>query len=303
MSKTNLIKTALLFVVFGFRSVAAQESPKPEPAHFHHVRLNVTDPQKTIDFYKKYFGAVEINYRHKSPALYTERSYILLNKVDEPPPHGPRTAISHIGWAAVEGKAEYEWLKSQGVEFQTHLGQLGNNYGMYVYGPDKELVELWTGGRNHRFDHVHLWASDIEKSAAFFRDHLGLKTQLLPKPQIKDRENIGAIRMCFIQCDNVGIVLFQKPDFESVWWPGSNYTAEDAPPDFEPTKGTVIDHIAFSYRNIEPVHDRFKAAGLEIVEPISVKDDMGHKSFYVMGPDKMLVEIVQEKPIPEGLWE
>src|SRR4029079_3667583 len=117
-------------------------------AHFHHVALNVTDPARTIEFYTKNLGAVEVKYRGRLPALFSERSFILLNKVAQAPPYLPHSAISHIGWGFVDGQADYEWLKSQGVEFETPIGKLGNNYGMYFYGPDKELVELWTGEKN-----------------------------------------------------------------------------------------------------------------------------------------------------------
>lgn len=296
--------SALALLILGFLPASLTAQPAAvEPAHFHHVRLNVTDPGKTLGFYKRFFGAVEVKYRGVVPALFTERSYILLNKVDAPPPSGPRTALSHIGWAAVTGKDEYEWLKKQGVEFQTHLGQLGNDFGMYVYGPDKELVELWTGGKSHRFDHVHLWATDVEKTAGWLRDNLGLKPRTLAKPKTQSRENITSIWMSFTQCDNVGLVVFGKPDFDSVWWPGSNYSKDDAPKEFQPTQGSAIDHIAFSYRDITPVFERMKAAGVEIVEPIAKRADVGHTSFFVLAPDKLLVEIVQEKPIPDGSWE
>jgi hypothetical protein len=46
-----------------------------------------------------------------------------------------------------------------------------------------------------------------------------------------------------------------------------------------------------------------RAAGDEIVEPISLKSDVGHRSFFVQAPDKLLVEIVEAKPIPEASWE
>ena len=62
-------------------------------------------------------------------------------------------------------------------------------------------------------------------------------------------------------------------------------------------------HLAFAYRDIGPVFDRMKAAGVEIVQDIQVSEEFGHKSFFVMAPDKLLIEVVEEKPIPEGIWE
>jgi hypothetical protein len=71
---------------------------------------------------------------------------------------------------------------------------------------------------------------------------------------------------------------------------------------FQPTRGTPVDHIAFSYENITPVFERMKAAGENIVEPITDRPEQGFKSFMVMGPDNVLMEIVEAQPIPDGLW-
>jgi catechol 2,3-dioxygenase-like lactoylglutathione lyase family enzyme len=300
---TARVATALVAAALVALPLGAQATPPPA-AHFHHVHLNVTDPAKTVAFYEKYLGASQTLYRGKAPALFTERSFILLTRVAEPPRTGPKTAISHIGWAGVTGHDEYEWLKSQGVEFQTPIGQLGANFGMYFYGPDRELIEIWTGGKNHRFDHVHLWASDVEKSAAWFRDHLGLEPRTLPKPASKDPVDISSLWMSFFRVDNVNLILFGRPEFESRWWPGANYAAADGPQGpFEPTKGHVVDHLAFSYRDIQPVYERMKAAGAELLGQPETDVEQGFKRFLVMAPDHLLIEIVQERSIPEEIWD
>jgi len=45
-----------------------------------------------------------------------------------------------------------------------------------------------------------------------------------------------------------------------------------------------------------------KAAGVQISEPITTRPADDLKSFFVQGPDNVLVEIVEAKPIPDGLW-
>lgn len=300
-----MLKRYLLgFFVCGLAVHMAVAQEAVEPAHFHHVHLNVTDPAKTIAFYKKYFGAVDIDYYDQARALFVERSFLLLNKVDSPPPFVPHTALSHMGWATIDAKSVYAWLKGHGVEFETDRASLGANEGMYIYGPDKELVEFWTGSKNHRFEHIHLWATDVAATADWFKNHLGLTGNVMPQPKLKDYENIAALRMGFLQSDNVNLVIFGRPDFDSRWWPGGSYKAEDAPKgDFKPTKGTTIDHIAYSYRDIEPVYERMKAAGANIVGPIARREGVGHKSFFALAPDNLLVEIVQARPIPESSWD
>ena len=72
------------------RAVQAQEV---EPARFHHIHLNVTDPERTLEFYQRIFGAMAVKFRGVSDALFTGRSFILLTQVDSPPSGEPDTGI------------------------------------------------------------------------------------------------------------------------------------------------------------------------------------------------------------------
>jgi len=101
--------------------------------------------------------------------------------------------------------------------------------------------------------------------------------------------------------DNVNLILFAKqtPAVETAFlaneiWQKSGLKATD---------GTSIDHIGFSYESIEPVMDRMKSSGLTIIRNIATDTTHGLTSFFVRGPDSLLVEIVKEKPVPEGIWE
>ena len=67
------------------------------------------------------------------------------------------------------------------------------------------------------------------------------------------------------------------------------------------TEGSPVDHVAFSYENIAPELERMRAAGVPIVRPIAERPD-GVKSFFITGPEAVLIEIVEAKPIPDGLW-
>ena len=71
----------------------------------------------------------------------------------------------------------------------------------------------------------------------------------------------------------------------------------------EPSQGSPIDHIGFSYENIGPVYDRMRESGVEIVRPITENADFGFRSFFVNGPDGVLVEIVESEPVPDVLWK
>lgn len=267
-----------------------------EQARFHHVHLNVTDPQKTLAFYAKVFGASPVKFGGSADALFTERSFLLLQKAPAPAPSTLTTGIWHIGWGGVNVPVEYEGLKAGGVEFHTPPTPLGANHYMYLFGPDRELVEIYSGEKNHRFNHVHLFASDVNATSQWYADRLGLTLQRrdVPRPTEPGRLWLNAVIV-----DNVTFYVFAKPDSDPPpsWW------REPPLKTLEPTRGHVIDHIAFSYRDIAPVLERLKAAGVAVLEPIATREPYPLKSFFVQGPDQVLIEIVEARPIPDASWE
>jgi len=253
-----------------------------ESPHYHHFHLNVTNPAETIKFYKDYLGAIEVKYRGVADALFTERSFILLTRVDTPAsPSTPACILTHVGWAGVDGPNEYEWLKSNGVRFQTPATPHEGAHYMYFYGPDDELLEIFTGERSHRFNHFHHHCADIHAAAQWYEDYLGLR----PGAPVKSKPKANIVRT-----DNINIIFHPKAPLRE---------GED----FESTEGAVIDHIAFSFRDIVPVYEHMQRKNAEIVRPIEKDDEFGHRSFYVWGPERLLVEVVEDKPIPEGIWE
>ena len=86
---------------------------------------------------------------------------------------------------------------------------------------------------------------------------------------------------------NASVAIYNLPYYTPAppWWPFEPLT------ELKPQRGRAIDHLAYSFRDIQPVFERMSNAGVEIVEPISVKEAYGMKSFFVMGPDNVVVEI------------
>ncbi len=303
---------AIVAVSVGVPLVAQEPREAVEPARFHHIHLNVTDTGRSVDFYRTTFGALPIEFRGVADALFTERSFILLNEVEEPPDGSQRSGIWHFGWGGVDLPSQYRWLVSRGVDIHTPIYRLGRGHVIYVNGPDREMIEVNTMG-HHRFAHVHLFAADVNETASWYERHFGLPARRTaegnPRPVGPDAEfgtweefhrDHRAWSNAF-RADNVTFIVYNLPDYEPLapWWP------EDASPllEVEPQRGRAIDHFALSYRDIEPVFERLKVSGVEIVEPITYRPELDMRSFFVMGPDKVAVEIVEAKPIPEGVWD
>ena len=301
---THQTTSTRLFIVVAqlMMSIWSSIGAESTRARFHHVHLNVTSPSQTIDFYTKYFGANRVTFNNRLPAIFTEKSFILLNKIDSTPKSHLDTCLWHIGWAGVDGPSEFQWRETEGAKIHTPLTQIGNEYFMYFQGPDDEVVEVYTGSRNHRFDHLHLLATDVNKTIHWFLDTLQLKTnrRTVPQPQKDtDPNSLRGIWLNSIQIDNVNLVVFGKPRAgTSPFWAPKGLGKE-----FAPTKGSAIDHIGFSYRFIEPEYTRMQKLGVDVQSEISMDEATGMKHFFVLAPDKLLVEIVESRPIPEGVWD
>jgi catechol 2,3-dioxygenase-like lactoylglutathione lyase family enzyme len=273
--------------------------------HFHHFHLNVVNRQASIDFYRRIFGAVPVRFGGRVDAAFTERSFILFTEVPSPAAAGLDTGIWHLGWGGVDGPREYDTLVAKGVAFQTPVTPLGRSHYMYAFGPDKEVLEIWTGYQNHRYGHVHLVAADPVATVRWYAETLGigLRPQADGRPTTPDSipapGPASAGSSVLQNVDNVQIIVFRQPSSEPVppLWAGNR------PIDtLQPTRGRAVDHIAFSYRRIQPVYDRLSKMGVEITDSIAVRPE-GFRSFFVRGPDNVTIEIVEAKPIPDSSWE
>lgn len=185
------------------------------------------------------------------------------------------------------------------------LTAYGGFHYMVGYGPNRETIEIVTGS-NNRFGHVHLFSDDVGSAINWYVDNLGVNgpPRIAPRPpkapKNVDRARVGEyLWTSHVSTNNgVGFLFYSTPSEDTVnWW---RYDPID---ELVPTDGRVMDHIAFSYRDIQPVFDRMKRNGVEIVDGIKQREAYKMKSFFVRGPGKVLIEIVEARPLPEGVWE
>jgi catechol 2,3-dioxygenase-like lactoylglutathione lyase family enzyme len=286
----------------GSGPLAARQPASPaeaDAAGFHHVHLRVIDPERTLEFYRRNFGALPIRYRDRADALFVERSFLFLERVDEPPSSALETGLWHIGWGSPTVAATEKWLLGNGVVQETPLYTIPGSGTEVTYwrGPDGELIEVNTTG-HHRFGHVHMFASDVNATTAWFSKHLGQRTRRAEVPKPADYSQVRAWSNGFT-VDNVQVIVYGAPDREPLppWWSKAPILK------LQPTRGHVIDHIAFSYRDLDAAFQRFEDGGARIIAPPAVHPELGFRSFFVEAPDGVLIEIVEERPIPEGIWD
>ncbi len=280
--------------LFAMAVALGQAQPPPAQARFHHVHLNTHDRARSLEFYEL-LGALPVTFGERTEAIFTGRGFILATETDAPLKPQDRTALRHLGWAGVDGPHEYARWQDAGLEVHTPIAPVGPDHFYYLWGPDREIVEFYTGDRNHWFNHLHFWSDDVAEASAWYERHLGQSFRAgarVPRPAEPNRVWGNEFRL-----DGISFLITYKDHYY--------VEAERRLPQgrtLEPSGGSPIDHLAFSYESIAPVYERMQRDGVEIVRPLAESAEFGFDSFMVNGPDGVLVEIVEAEPVPDGLW-
>jgi catechol 2,3-dioxygenase-like lactoylglutathione lyase family enzyme len=287
MAKVAGIGLSLAVLVTMLQAASAQKPA--EHGHFHHVHLNVSDISKTTAFYEKVFGVVPVSYNGKGAALMADRAFLLLNQVAGPIPSQLQTGAIHVGWGGIDGPSEFEWWKKQGVEFYTPLSKVGAWDYFYLYGPDREVVEIWTAEKNHRFNHVHMLSDRPLETAQWFA-----KVVNAEGPAREGPLGVGDFKVAAVAMGDV--TLHVLPDV-----PGLKPKERTGP--IQNTDGSGIDHIAFSFKDLDAEFKRVKDLGVAIERPMSKDAVFGFRHFFVRAPNGVLVELLQANPLPDAVWQ
>lgn len=266
--------------------------------HLHHVHMNVADRERSAQFYQQFFKARRVRLNDVTEALHVVPTLLLLDQQASAPPSGLPTAFQHIGWGSADVGAWYTSALAAGVAPDTRgntlfntaetptIGEpgsgafvalLGNVPGcfpvpdvasyMYVLGPDRERIEVWSGV-DQRVNHLHFTTPDLAATVNWYQRLLGmpLSTPLFNHALFLD-----------------DLLFFFEP-----------IGARD---DYEPTDDHVLGHLALSVTDLEAWRKRVGELKIEVVsEPALVH---GFRSFFIRGPDGMLIELVQAAPFAE----
>lgn len=254
-------------------------------ARFHHIHFNTVSIENSIAYFKKFFGAKPVSFQNNTDALLTEKSYLFFNEVITKPKSHNGSSLWHIGWSGVDGQSEFDWRVKDGIKVHTTINSLRDAHWMYFYGPNEEVIEVFTENKNHSFEHIHLLATDVNETMKWFTDNLGI----YPEHETAQEWATGLFKWNKLFVDNINIMVNGKPKENRTWFPHEGFSKTD---------GSAIDHIAFAFEDIGPVHKEMKSNGVEILEKIKSDPAYGLKSFYVRGPNELLIEIVEDKEMP-----
>jgi predicted enzyme related to lactoylglutathione lyase len=252
--------------------------------HVHHIHYNTQDPAAGIAFVEKYFNAKSIDFcSDESGAVLTraakvERAYFLFSKVAAPPSSMRMTRLGHTGYIQADVAGELKRLNDLGVPLAdasvcatAAMGTPCNTATVqwfYVDMPESARFEIATGPgpATSGWGHIHL----VAPTYSFFQNVLGAA--------LKDpggaTPNVDGVNM--INSGRTGVL--------------------DETITYGDTRGSAVDHIAFSTTDLEAELARIMGAGVKIEDPVSFKPEFGFRSFMVRSPEGVWVEIVEDAP-------
>jgi catechol 2,3-dioxygenase-like lactoylglutathione lyase family enzyme len=261
-------------------------------ARWHHVHINATDPGASIDFYTSKFDCEKGRYQDRADAVWAQKSWLLFEKVRRAPPSEIVSPIWHIGWGAEDMKAAYDKQVASGTKFETPITDIselagraaGGFFYAYVDGPDHELIELNTASHHH-FGHLHLLSSDPVAAGEWYSKQLGIP-QRGKQTEKRVYRGFAVGPAAFLQADNVSIIIYPV-EYARTQWPKIWKTRKD----FEPTRGRVIDHVAFSVDDLGSALELLRSQGVKVTS--KPREILGVKSAMIEGPDHISIELVE----------
>jgi catechol 2,3-dioxygenase-like lactoylglutathione lyase family enzyme len=268
-------------------------------AHFHHLHLNTTDEKAAIDFYTSKFDCEKARFAGLTDAVWAQKSWLLFTKVSKPPAWTLNTAIWHFGWGAEDMKATYDKQLAMGTKFFTPLtdisdignpnAQPGSFYYAYVESPDHALIELNTAS-HHRFGHLHLFSADPIAAGEWYMKYFGATRRstrpISREPRFYREYQIGP--SVSLTMDNVNIIIYPVEYSKKAYadhWKGKSA--------LESPKDTAIDHIGFSFANLQEALDKMRRDGVVVTSEIRSIAGGRVKYAFVEGPDRIRIELVE----------
>lgn len=113
--------------------------------HVHHVHLFASDIEKSLTFYKTFFRGKIILDMEVAGArnIFMKIGTGRIHFYDQPPKKPGPGSIHHFGIQTDDVERDYRRLKTEGVEFNKSVVDLGFMKYIMVPAPDSVLIELF----------------------------------------------------------------------------------------------------------------------------------------------------------------
>ena len=181
----------------------------------------------------------------------------------------------------------------------------------YLVGPDGALVELTGSPRTDpEFAHVHLYHEQPRCAANWYVDVLGFRHAPGRAPNTGERVERDRWDPCTAERGERGwpsleaVGTVRAPSATVVHrgggisiYPRQCTTGEcDTVAPLAPSRGQVLDHVAFAVPDLAPVLERIRSRGVTVIE--GPYDFEGRPAVLLEGPDGLALEVVEVGTAP-----
>jgi hypothetical protein len=278
---------------------SAQEARLRDPARpivsaFHHVHMNVVDPEKSATFYAAHFDSTRVNVAGWS-GVRADGVDILFTKVGRQASHEWDSAIWHFGWSSPATTDDYQRIAAAGVKFFRVPPPSA-----HMIGPDLNDVEI-APGKERFFNHVHLQSEAPLCAADWYERVVGLAhlpdVGRAPGADCHVPFHARSNTASQILNPNSRVIPGSGP-FALFVYPNQRLRAlsANAVDDRGPlvsSRGHVIDHIAFAVADLDDALRRLRGQNVPVIEKPHRFGKSAQKAAMIEGPDKIAIELVE----------
>jgi len=232
-------------------------------ASYHHVHLNVPNPQEAARWYIRHIGCEVRSDRNDACQFGT---MYLAFRAAPPKAGSDGSALNHIGFSFSDLTAKMKQFEAAGVKIVTPMRDAPGLFKLaFIEDPWGTRIEVVEDPESLGFHHIHLWSTNPDAALKWYQTILG-----------------GQIAKLKGRLDGV---LYGK-----AWLLATRQTEGQV----APTEGRSIDHLAFAVSDLEEAAGEIRRKGVQFSrDPWVLKDGPFAKASTVMSPDGVRVEIVQ----------
>lgn len=234
---------------------------------YHHVHLTAPSPEDAAQWYIKHMGCEAMTSR-KDAAMCGTVQLLFYRRPAKGGTEG--TGMHHIGFSYLNLEEKMKQFESAGVKITTPMRQGGKLKAGFVEDPWGTRIEVVEDPESLGFYHVHLHTDDPLGTLKWYQSAFG--------GDLLKRKLTG-----------VDGLLYGK-----FWVLATKPAAHELP--LQPTDGRAVDHLGFSFANLDAVVADLKAKGVKLREDVrTVKNSVGEtlKIAFLVAPDGVVVELVQ----------
>ena len=134
----GLFKFAFIEDPWGAKIELVEDS---ETLGFHHVHVNVPDPERTFAWYAEHLGGERASLKGRIDGLRFGDVWFLARQADAAPPSRGR-AIDHLGWLVADIEATFAELERKGVTIAAAPRSINNVQAGLVEDGNGVLIDL-----------------------------------------------------------------------------------------------------------------------------------------------------------------